>query len=635
IYRDPQRTPEAHLLRRMNDAMTHRGPDDAGYAFSGPVGLAMRRLSIIDLTTGHQPIYNEDRTACIVFNGEIYNYRDLRPLLENQGHRFQTNTDTEVILHLYEQYGTDCVQHLNGMFAFAIWDERQRRLFIARDRLGKKPLYYALTPHAFIFASELKSILECPDVSREVDASVFPYLFTYGYVPCPQCIIKGVSKLPPAHMLTYQDGQVRVQRYWHLRFAEGKPQPRAYYVRRLRELLTAAVKRRLVSDVPLGAFLSGGIDSSVVVGTMSRLMNEPVQTFSIGFEQEGYDERPYARLVAQKFRTDHRERVVQPQDVVDALPKLVWHLDEPFFDSSIVPTYYVSQLAREHVTVALSGDGGDELFAGYKRYDGYDRLESAFLALPETLRQRWLGALARRLPDGVRGKRYLQHVSQPLQQRYLDKVAFAERTRWNGHLFGEAVADAFADCDPSDLLEQYMQQVPTAETLAKQQYADIMTYLPDDILVKVDRASMACSLEARAPLLDYTVVEFAATLPKPLRLDRHTTKVLLKEAMKDILPPEILQRKKKGFSVPVAQWLMKDLKPLAQEILLDPQSQARGYFVPSVVERLLRGMNDKGTGQWIWALLWTELWHRTFIKEPAMPSRNLPSHCDRLHASGL
>ncbi len=613
IYRDAQRTPDAQLLQRMNDTIIHRGPDDAGYGTSGPVGLAMRRLSIIDLSTGHQPIYNEDETAFIVFNGEIYNYRDLRPLLESQGHRFQTNTDTEVILHLYEQYGTDCVQHLNGMFAFAIWDERKQRLFLARDRLGKKPLYYTLTPHAFIFASELKAILECPDVPREVDSSVFPYLFTYGYVPCPQCIIKGVSKLPPGHMLTCQDGQISVRRYWHLRFAEGKPQPRAYYVRRLRELLTAAVERRLMSDVPLGAFLSGGMDSSVVVGTMSRLMSEPVKTFSIGFEQEGYDERPYARLIAQKFSTDHRERVVQPQDVVDVLPKLVWHLDEPFFDSSIVPTYYVSQLAREHVTVALSGDGGDELFAGYKRYDGYDRLESAFLALPESLRQRWLGALATRLPEGVRGKRYLQHVSQPLPQRYLDKVAFAERTSWNGHLFGEAVADSFADCDPSDLLGQYMQQVPTPETLAKQQYADIMTYLPDDILVKVDRASMACSLEARTPLLDYTVVEFATTLPKPLRLGRHTTKILLKEAMKDILPLEILQRKKKGFSVPVAQWLMKELKPRAAEVLLDPQSQTRGYFTPSVVERLLRETDDARAGKWIWAMLWTELWHRTFI----------------------
>jgi asparagine synthase (glutamine-hydrolysing) len=614
IYRDPQRAPDAQLLQRMNDAIVHRGPDDAGYGVSGPAGLAMRRLSIIDLSTGHQPIYNEDETAFIVFNGEIYNYRDLRPLLENQGHRFQTNTDTEVILHLYEQYGTDCVQHLNGMFAFAIWDERKRRLFLARDRLGKKPLYYTLTPHAFIFASELKAILECPDVPREVDGSVFPYLFTYGYVPCPQCIIKGVSKLPPGHILTYQDGQVSVRRYWHLRFEEGKPQPRAYYVRRLRELLTAAVERRLMSDVPLGAFLSGGMDSSVVVGTMSRLMSEPVKTFSIGFEQESYDERPYARLIAQKFGTDHRERIVQPQDMVDALPKLVWHLDEPFFDSSIVPTYYVSKLAREHVTVALSGDGGDELFAGYKRYDGYSRLESAFLALPETLRQHWLGALATRLPEGVRGKRYLQHVSQPLPQRYRDKVAFAERTSWNGHLFGEAVADSFADCDPSDLLGQYMQQVPAPETLAKQQYADIMTYLPDDILVKVDRASMACSLEARTPLLDYTVVEFAATLPKPLRLDRHTTKILLKEAMKDILPLEILQRKKKGFSVPVAQWLMKELKPRAAEVLLDPQSQARGYFAPFVVERLLRETDDARAGKWIWAMLWTELWHRTFVR---------------------
>jgi asparagine synthase (glutamine-hydrolysing) len=613
VYRESQRRPDAALLERMCAAIVHRGPDDVGYGIEGAAGLAMRRLSIIDLSTGHQPIYNEDRSAFIVFNGEIYNYRELRPLLESQGHRFQTNTDTEVILHLYEQYGADCVQRLNGMFAFAIWDEAKQSLFIARDRLGKKPLYYALTPHAFVFASELKAILECPDVPREVDRSVFPYLFTYGYVPCPQCIIKGVYKLPPGHSMTYQDGQVNVRRYWHLHFVEGKPQPRSYYSERLRELLTAAVERRLMSDVPLGAFLSGGMDSSVVVGLMSQLMDEPVKTFSIGFEQQSYDERPYARLVAQRFGTEHQERIVEPRDMVESLPKLVWHLDEPFFDSSIVPTYYVSQLAREQVTVALSGDGGDELFAGYKRYDGYDRLESAFLALPDSLRQGWLGALATSLPNGVRGKRYLQHISQPLQRRYLDKVAFAEKLHSNGHLFGDALADAFADCDPSELLAHHMQEVETPDTLAKEQYADIMTYLPDDILVKVDRASMANSLEARTPLLDYTVVEFAATLPKSLRLDRHRTKVLLKEAMKDVLPVEILQRKKKGFSVPVSQWLVKEVKPFAAEVLLDPQSRARGYFAPQVVERLLSETENSRAGKWIWALLCTELWHRTFI----------------------
>jgi asparagine synthase (glutamine-hydrolysing) len=604
----------AEVLGRMLGVIRHRGPDDEGTHVSGGAALGMRRLSIIDLAGGHQPISGEDGTVTIVFNGEIYNYRELQPELERRGHRFRTNSDTEVIVHAYEEKGAACVQDLRGMFAFAVWDERERQLFIARDRVGKKPLYYALTPRGtLVFGSELKSLLEHPEVEREVDPEALDAYLTFGYVPDPLSIIKGVRKLPPGHHLTFKAGRVRVQSYWDFDYSPAPARREEEYVEELRALLEEAVRVRLVADVPLGAFLSGGIDSSTVVGLMARASSRPVKTFSIGFPEDSYDELRYARVAARAFSTDHHEFVVTPE-VCHVVGELAWHLDEPFADSSAIPTYAVSKLARQHVTVSLSGDGGDELFAGYTRYARHQS-RAPFARLPRALREGLMRPLSRRLPHGAYGRNYLHNVSLDPLARYLDSVSFINSLNklslYTGDFRARLNGGAGA---PARLFRDYAARVRTGEPLDELLYLDSKTYLPGDILTKVDRMSMAVSLEARVPLLDHKLIEFATRIPSSLKMRGRETKHVLKRAVRGLVPDEILDRPKQGFGLPIQKWINQELRGEIRDVLFGARARSRGYFEQSYVRRLWdehdRRRRDN-TGH-LWTLFMLELWHQTF-----------------------
>ncbi len=621
LYFDPARTVEAEVLERMNAVQVHRGPDDGGILCEGPVGLAHRRLSIIDLSpAGHQPMTNEDGTLWIVFNGEIYNFQDLRPDLLQRGHRFQSRTDTEVILHLYEEHGPGCLQFLRGMFAFAIWDSRLRQLFLARDRLGKKPLCYQWDAHAFRFASEAKAILQDPVVDILPDPAGISQYLTYGYVPSPGSAFQGVRKLPPAHYLICRDGRVEVIRYWRLRRDQKVQRPEAEWCQEILARLEEAVRLRLISDVPLGAFLSGGIDSSAVVAMMSRVASSPVKTFSIGFDEPEYDELRYARLVAERYGTDHHELVVRP-DAAAILPRIVWHYDEPFGDSSAVPTYYVAQMTRRHVTVALNGDAGDENFGGYDRYvasilaASFDRWPGAGLfrrAVRRGLRL-WPPS-GRRTSLLYRGRRFLDGLTELPERRY---------ARWFCHFYGDRKAELCtpefrAAADGADDLEVMLaayRESDAPDMVDATLGVDASLYLPDDLLVKVDIASMAHSLEARSPFLDHEFMEFAATIPSDLKVRGRTKKYILKQALQELLPETILHRPKMGFGVPIDHWFRHELKDLAYDSLLGPPALARGYFRREAVQRFL-DEHTRGAANWhylLWTLLMLELWHRTHV----------------------
>jgi asparagine synthase (glutamine-hydrolysing) len=621
LHFDPTRRAEREILERMNAVQVHRGPDDAGIHCQGPVGLAHRRLSIIDLSpAGHQPMANEDGTIWIVFNGEIYNFQDLRPGLLERGHRFRSRTDTEVILHLYEEHGVGCLPYLRGMFAFAIWDGRNRQLFLARDRLGKKPLCYQWDAEAFRFASEAKAILQDPAVPVRPDPEGISLYLTYGYVPSPVSAFQGLCKLPPAHYLTCRDGEVKVVRYWRLRRDTKQHRPEAEWCEEIRARLEEAVRLRLISDVPLGAFLSGGIDSSAVVAMMSRAAGGAIKTFSIGFDQPEYDELAYARRIAERFATDHHELVVRP-DAVAVLPKLTWHYDEPFGDSSAVPTYYVAQMTRQYVTVALNGDAGDENFGGYPRYvanllaASFDRWPGAGLFRRGI---RWGLRLfprsGRRTTLLYRGRRFLEGLTESPERRY---------ARWICHFSGERKAELLqpefrkllGDDDALEVLLAAYRESEAPDFADATMAVDTALYLPDDLLVKVDIASMAHSLEARSPFLDHEFMEFAATIPSDLKVRGREKKIILKRALAGILPEEILHRPKMGFGVPIDHWLRHELKDLAYDTLLSPQALARGYFRPEAVKRLL-DEHTRGAADWhylLWTFLMLELWHRTFV----------------------
>lgn len=605
------------VLESMCEAIRHRGPDDQGTIIKGPAALGMRRLSIIDLSGGHQPMSGEDESVTIVFNGEIYNYLEVEPLLEARGHRFRSRSDTEVIVHAYEEFGSACLELLRGMFAFAIWDDRKQTLFLARDRAGKKPLYYCLTSKGtLVFGSELKSLLRHPEVHSEINLEALDAYFTLGYVPDPLTIFSGIHKLPPGHHLTFVDGRITIRQYWDFEFEPAQSGNEQDYIDELRSLLDESVRLRLIADVPLGAFLSGGVDSSAVVALMARNMDQPVKTFSIGFHEDSYNELEFARLTAKKFGTDHHEFFVTP-DICEIVDELVWHFDEPFADSSAIPTYMVSKLAREHVKVVLSGDGGDEVFGGYTRYV-VERKRRLFSRVPGFVRKGLMQPLSRRLPHGARGRNFLHNIALDPVERYLDSMSIftgLNRALLYTRDFKTSLGHS---TQTASRFRELAGNVKTNEAIDKLLYIDSKTYLPGDILTKVDRMSMAVSLEARAPLLDHKLIEFMGRTPATLKLAGYETKYLLKQAVKDLVPPEILNRPKQGFGVPVQEWINKQLRGRIRDTLTSSQSRQRGYIEPSYLNTLLdeheTGRRDHSMA--VWSLFMFELWHREFMDPP-------------------
>ena len=601
-------------VRDMCMSIAHRGPDDEGYYFGTGVGLGMRRLSIIDVASGRQPVRNEDGTVWVVFNGEIYNFRELRRKLEGCGHVFYTHTDTETIVHLYEEYGKRLVEHLRGMFAFALWDERKRQLLIARDRVGIKPLYYAETGGRLVFASELKSILQLPDVDRKLSWSALSHLFTFLSTPPEEAIIDGVHKLEPGHLLTATPGREPIiERYWDLRFEPDYARKTGYFVDRVRELVDESVRLHMVSDVPVGAFLSGGIDSSAIVATAAGITAGPLKTFSIGFSEPDYNELEYARVIAAKFRTDHQELTLGP-DALDELEDLAWQLDEPFGDSSAIPTYLVSRLASQSVKVVLSGDGGDELFAGYDKYLVEQR-ERSYTPLPALVRS-LLGRISRTMPSGMRGRNFLRHMSLAGAERYLDACTLFRREDMK-KLFRPDIFELLAPYEPWRPNAACMES-GNRNWLSALQRLDVKNYLPLDILTKVDRMSMAHSIETRVPLLDHKLVEFAATIPPEMNLRDGTTKHVLKQAMRGILPDAIIDRPKRGFAIPLGYWFRGKLGAYVRDLLLGETAGRRGFFNRSYIEDLIaQHESGRNLDLQLWTLISFELWARGFLDRGA------------------
>jgi asparagine synthase (glutamine-hydrolysing) len=604
------------LLDKMCRRITHRGPDEQGAIVKDAAALGMRRLSIIDLKTGQQPIFDCSGNLAIVFNGEIYNYQTLKKDLESRGHKFKTNSDTETIVHLYEEFGTDCVRHLRGMFAFAIYDFSAETLFIARDRVGKKPLFYSLTAQGnFVFGSELKVLIEHGEISKEIDFSALDSYLTFGYVPEEFCIFKDVHKLAPGHFLLFKNGTIKTQKYWDFNYSENSEiKSEAEYIEALREKIKEAVRVRLISEVPLGAFLSGGVDSSSVVGMMSQISASPVKTFSIGFNEDTFNELKYARVAAKHFNTEHHEFIVTP-DLVEIVDDLVWHFDEPFADSSALPTYMVSKMARDFVTVVLSGDGGDELFAGYTRYVT-DLKRSGLEKLPRAIRQNLLKPLSQILPHGARGRGFLYNTSLDAVDRYIDSVSHFGNLKKQGlysNILRENLNGQLGKAEA--VFRQLAESVSSADATDKLLYLDSKTYLPGDILTKVDRMTMAVSLEARVPLLDHELIEFVQTIPANLKLKGTETKYIFKKAMEGIVPNEILYRAKQGFGVPINEWINSQLKGKIHDILSEKRTLERGYFEPRYIKILLdeHARNRRDHSHSLWILWMLELWHRRFV----------------------
>lgn len=605
-------------INKMCSVMTHRGPDDEGLYIDENIGLGMRRLSIIDLKTGHQPISNEDKSVWIVFNGEIYNHCLIRKELESSGHRFSTSSDTEAIVHAYEEYGEDCVNKLNGMFAFAIWDKNKKKLFIARDRIGIKPLYYYHDDKSFIFGSELKVILQYPGIPKQIDYEALEEFLAFEYIPAPKTIFKGIYKLPQAHYISVQNQKIIINEYWKLHFKDVK-RTEDETCDELYLILKEAVKMMLISDVPLGAFLSGGIDSSTVVALMSEVMDRPVKTFSIGFDDPSYNELEYARKVAKHFGTDHTELVIKP-DIPCWVDKIIKYIDEPFGDFSIFPTFLVSELARSQVKVSLSGDGGDELFAGYEHYLA-NNIERIYRNIPFFVRRKLVPLVIDLMPPTSEKKglinmmkRFVEGTQQPDQLRHFRWMKFfgeAEKQQ----LFSPEVRNVINRDASYRVFTDYFDEPNGADYLGQEIFADIKTYLCDDILVKVDRMSMANSLEARVPFLDHRFVEFAATIPSSMKLNRFRMKYIFKKCMSKILPKEIIYKQKQGFSIPIKNWLRRDLKPLMEEVLSIERLKKEGFFNPAYVQKLksehLEGL--KNHSHKLWALMVFGMWQESYL----------------------
>jgi asparagine synthase (glutamine-hydrolysing) len=596
----------------MCAALRHRGPDDEGRHVEPGAAVGMRRLSIIDLATGRQPIHNEDETVWVVFNGEIYNYVTLRADLEGRGHRFHTASDTETIVHAYEEWGEGAFSRLRGMFAIAIWDRRERALLLARDRVGIKPLHYVVADDRLYFASEIKSILAADAVPPALDFEALDHYLSFLYTPRDASIFAGIRKLPPGHVLRWQRAAIQVHRYWELPANEHPPASEGEVVEALRATLRDAVRSHLMSEVPLGAFLSGGVDSSLVVGLMAEASSRPVRTFSIGFDDSRYDELAHARVVARHFATEHHELVVRP-DALAIIDDLVEHFDEPFGDSSAIPTWYVSELARRHVTVVLSGDGGDELFGGYDRYFPHPRVAAFDRWAPPGARA-VASAVSPWLPHGVTGKNFLRRVARDERGRYLDQIGYFQRDEKRSLLTAEAQR-LIAGGDAEARLGRHFARLQALPWNAQMMHFDFETYLPEDILTKVDRMSMAHSIESRVPLLDNHVVELAARVPAGLKIRDGRRKHILKQAAAGLLPAGILSRPKQGFAVPISEWFRGGVRELFSDVLLSSRARQRGYFEPRFVERLVRehvaGRRDHSPR--LWGLVVLELWHRLYI----------------------
>lgn len=615
------------LVERMCAAIEHRGPDSRGTLVDGGVGLGIQRLRIIDLETGDQPIFNEDRSVVVVLNGEIYNYQELRARLIRAGHRFSTHSDTEVIVHLYEEEGVDCVNSLNGMFAFALWDARRRQLLLARDRVGKKPLFYAHRSNALTFGSELRAVLEDNEVSRDLDHQALDCYYAYQYVPAPWSAFRAIRKLPPAMRMIWRAGRITQERYWRLRYTPKRSVPSIDDLHEeIRTTIDAAVRRRMIADVPLGAFLSGGIDSSAVVAAMARHSSGKVKTFSIGFDDEAFNELPQARAIAERFSTEHHEYIVEP-NAIELLPRIVRHYGEPFADASAIPSFYLSELTRRHVTVALNGDGGDESFGGYNRYVRNampGRLDPGrFDRLPSALR-RAAGTLAARLPPGSRtqsslsrARRFGRSLALTPGERYAMRMSHFNRyeraelytDEYRGEIglskAPQIIADPWAHASGNTIIDVMLE-------------TDVETYLPGDLLVKMDISTMAHSLEARSPFLDPAIMELAASIPAHFKVSGDQKKIVLRDALSSWLPRELLDRPKKGFGVPIGRWFRSQLRGYVEDVLLDERTLRRGYFRRAYVEQMLtRHVNGhEDNSPRIWSLLVSELWHRDFVDEP-------------------
>ncbi len=610
-------------VKSMTDALVHRGPDDEGAYSDEQVVLAMRRLSIIDLATGHQPLSNEDRSVWTVYNGEIFNFPELRRELEEAGHRFSTRSDTEVIVHLYEEAGEDFVHRLNGMFAIALWDTKRRKLVLVRDRLGIKPLHTLEWKGRLYFASEIKALLRT-GFPREMDLEALSQFFTFEYIPAPRTIFKGIRKLLPGQMMIVQNGRVKTRRYWDVRYAAEAPPAESRseesWAEEIYERLKGAVRRRLISDVPLGVFLSGGIDSSAVTALMAEVSSGPVRSFSIGFQEETFNELPWARVVAERFRTEHTEFVVGPDQVRELVPVLAGCLDEPLADASCIPTYIISKLARRHVTVALAGDGGDELFAGYDTHKAY-RLARLYRRVPAFLRKGLVRPVVRRLPASAKrlsfefkAKKFISGVEhRPEVANILWWGAYGPEEK--SQLFSSGLRAALAEERLFEPVDYWLSSAPADDTLDRICYLDLKLYLQDDLLVKVDRMSMANSLEIRAPFLDYTFVEFAATIPPALKLKGFRSKYILRKMLRGLLPQEILAKKKIGFDIPLGDWIRKGLRDFVLETLAPENLRKHGLFEPRFVARVLdehfRGRHNHR--QLLWPLIIFQSWHDRYL----------------------
>jgi asparagine synthase (glutamine-hydrolysing) len=623
----------------MCDVISHRGPDDEGFFIDGSVGLGHRRLSIVDVAAGHQPMTNEDGSLRITYNGEIYNHADFRAELEARGHVYQTHCDTETILHLYEEHGEGCVEYLRGMFSFAIWDSNKRKLFIARDRLGVKPLYYAQTQDGSLyFASEIKSLLASEDIKAEVNYDVLPDYLANHAPSGTQTLFRGINRLLPGHTLTWIDGKVSIKCFWDLHFdPSGEPKRSDKdYIAEWKELFETSVRLRLMADVPLGMFLSGGIDSSAIAAVMSGMVQEPIKTFSVGFSEREANELEYARLVARTFGTNHHEIILTPDEFFAALPRLVWHEDEPLAHLASIPLYFVSKLASQHVKVVLTGEGSDELLAGYYRYRTtvYNQaLGNSFQSLTNEPIRQVIKNRIESLPAGSKAKRKLSRtflcLKPDLENIYFDNFAVFSRARQARLLTNEA-KERLGSVDPYQTLKALIEDTDATTLLNRLLYADTKTYL-HELLMKQDQMSMAASIESRVPFLDHKLVEFSARMPERMKLRGWTTKYVLRESMKGVLPDVILKRRKMGFPVPVGTWFRGKYRSVIDEYVLSERTLARGLFEPEYLKRMVEAHQSgvENHADRLWSLLNLEIWLRQFIDGEDSSAKNLENTLER------